>query len=76
MSRNRKYVIVRFADHDCAMNAFDAFRKNFPSQLVASQDLSKVEESTVYIQEDSLNVSNGTARTFLQGCHGAIPVSG
>lgn len=76
MPRFRKYVIVHFNDHKSAQDAFCTFRAKYPSRLRASQDLSRVEGNTVYIQENSLNISNVCAEKVLMECEGAFPVSG
>ena len=74
MSKNRKYVVVHFADHKSAMDAFKLFRAAHPTQLIASRDLSRVEHETVYIQEDSVDVPRNMARAFLLQCYGSIPL--
>ena len=69
-----KNLVVRFVDNEHAKNAFREFRTRFPSCLPKSNDLSKVSEDKVIIQENSIRgISRSNARQFLLSCVGAVP---
>ncbi len=71
----RKFLIVKFADESHAKAAYNYFRSQNPSLMSAATDFSRVERSTVYIQEGSYSIPHCIAKSILLECEGAIPVS-
>ena len=71
----RKFLIVRFADEGHAEAAYNYFRGRNPSLMTPATDFSKVEGSTVYIQDGSYSIPRCIAKGILLECEGAIPVS-
>lgn len=70
---NRKYVIVKFHSHDEALNALGKAKSKFPSKLNSSEEMSKIEDSTVYFQYDGTQYPM-EVRNFLLECPGAYPL--
>ena len=75
MLKNRKYLIVHFANQKCAEDAFKLFRMQNPSRLYPSEDFSRVEGNIVYIQEGSFSIPRKYALDMLMECYGAFSIS-
>lgn len=70
----RNFVIVKFHTYDEALEALLATKKKFPSRLPMSEDMSKIEENTVFFQSDSTPHPAIVVQEFLLSCDGAYPL--
>ena len=71
---NRNFVIVKFNTYKEALDAFIKAKTKFPSRLPMSEDLSKIEENTIFFQSDSTHQADVAVRNFLLNCSGAYPL--
>lgn len=71
---NRNYVIVKFHSHDEALYALCMAKSKFPSKLSISEEMSKIEDNTVYFQYDGIQYPM-EVRNFLLECPGAYPLN-
>lgn len=70
----RNFVIVKFHTYKQALAALIATKKKFPSRLPMSEDMSKIDENTVFFQSDSTPHLAVTVQEFLLSCDGAYPL--
>ncbi|MCI9177668.1 MAG: hypothetical protein HFJ28_03675 [Clostridia bacterium] len=70
----RNFIIVKFHTYNEALAALIATKEKFPSRLSMSEDLSKIEENTVFFQSDSTPHPAIIVQEFLLSCPGAYPI--
>ena len=70
----RNFTVVKFHTYDEALAALTETKKKFPPRLPMSENLSRIEENTVFFQSDSTHHPAVIVQEFLLSCPGAYPL--